>query len=166
MQARDVHAEGSRRPVALPGQQGGKVHPQGATGSAPADQFYGRWTPTPCTIDSLKVLSADPTSAKRRLVRTFSQHRLEELQLFIQPRLDAMAEEAEQRRQAEEQARLHALRQQQSRQEPTEPAGLLKQPQQQSLGQPRGSDDKFLDALRGAEAANARLASKARKRCS
>ncbi|KAK9868930.1 hypothetical protein WJX84_012020 [Apatococcus fuscideae] len=163
MQARDVHAEGSRRPVALPGQQGGKVHPQGATGSAPADQFYGRWTPTPCTIDSLKVLSADPTSAKRRLIHaaarfqhrfadaetpganpfhgpsTFSQHRLEELQLFIQPRLDAMAEEAEQRRQAEEQARLHALRQQQSR---------------------------FLDALRGAEAANARLASKARKRCS
>ena len=98
-------------------------------------------------------------------------------------RLDAMAEEAEQRRQAEEQAQLHALRQQQSRQEPTEPARLLQQPQQQAIGQPRGSDDRciiehpsldlkliqslaahdsswhacrFLDALRGAEAANAR----------
>ncbi|KAK9821256.1 hypothetical protein WJX74_003492 [Apatococcus lobatus] len=52
------------------------------------------------------------------------------------------------------QAQLEAMRQQRRRQELTETARPLQQPQQQAVGQPRGADDRFLDVLRGAEAAH------------
>ncbi|KAK9841351.1 hypothetical protein WJX74_004386 [Apatococcus lobatus] len=169
MQASGLHADVFRRPVQRPGQHEGKDHLHGATELALTEQLYGRWTPTPCTPDSLKLTLHAAARLEHRSAtseslgnhtfhgpNTFSQHRLEELELFIEPRLLAMAEEAEQQqhRQAEEQAQLEAMRQQRRRQELTETARPLQQPQQQAVGQPRGAEDRFLDVLRGAEAAH------------
>ncbi|KAK9836690.1 hypothetical protein WJX74_006113 [Apatococcus lobatus] len=132
MQASGVHADGFRRPVQQPGQ-----HEELAL----TDRPYGRWTPTQCTPDSLKVNQVSESLGNPTFhgPNTFSQHQLEGLQLFIKPRLLAMPEEAEQQRhqQAEEQAQLDGMRQQQRWQELTETARPLQQPQQQAVGQPR-----------------------------
>ncbi|KAK9841320.1 hypothetical protein WJX74_003880 [Apatococcus lobatus] len=69
MQASGVHADGFRRPVEQPGQHEGKDHLHGAE-LALTDQLYGRWTPTPCTPDSLKVQQVDTSPVKGPLVNS------------------------------------------------------------------------------------------------